>query len=556
MNLSTLAYSLLTGAWRHDRAVIQEARRFNRETRHVREQLTADFGRKMQLYAGAEPGINRPYPNQLSTPEDYKQAYQRIVLIRAAQQLEEDSGFFDGILDDFETYVIGENPVFMPNTGNPEANRVIRDFLELKFSQADFTGRLDLTKIAQLAIRSMKRDGDCGFIPVQTGDDVQIRYYSGDCIGNPYLAQPATLYDFNGIVTDPDSGEIVAYRLFKRVPKMAQYVFEREVEADNFWHYYDPFRFQQYHGVSIFKNAIEDGFDIDQILEYTKLNIKWRASQLPTVHTADGRPKGPQFGNLANWLGNGGGAGGGPAAPGGPPTAASVNVDGVRSTYMQTDDKVMEYPNDFPNSQLPVAIEEFRRQSCKGAKLPYEFVYRADNGGVVQRFWVDKAMKTFAKDKHLIKRCLLNPFKNRVTKAGIESGELDLRRFGNLAETLAVYSGQWRLGAQTSVDYGRETDADLKQIEAGLMSPVDYAADQNRDLDEVRKEIVANAAQYIKDGQQLARETGLSFDQVMPFLVKKWPNPAPVAAETQPAAAEPTDDPVPAAARKVMPVSV
>jgi hypothetical protein len=38
----------------------------------------------------------------------------------------------------------------------------------------------------------------------------------------------------------------------------------------------------QYHGVSAFKNAIRDAFDIDQILEFTKLNIKWRSSQLPT----------------------------------------------------------------------------------------------------------------------------------------------------------------------------------------------------------------------------------------------------------------------------------
>src|SRR5262245_51679581 len=102
------------------------------------------------------------------------------------------------------------------------------------------------------------------------------------------------------------------------------------------------------------------------------------------------------------------------------------------------------------------------------------------------------------------------------------------------------------MGSTISVDYGRETDADLKQIEGGLMSPVDYAAENGRDLDDVRTEIVANAKAFISAGQKLAKETGLTFDQVMPFLVKKWPNPpANMAAAPEPAPAAPVEAPAP-----------
>jgi hypothetical protein len=185
----------------------------------------------------------------------------------------------------------------------------------------------------------------------------------------------------------------------------------------------------------------------------------------------------------------------------------------------------MEYPNDFPNTSLQVTIEEFRRQCCKGAKVPYEFAYRADNGGVVQRFWVDKAIKTFGKDKHLLKRALLNPFKNRVIQKGIDTGELDLDRFGDLNTSTARFRGQWQLGSQITVDYGKETDADLKLIEGGLMSPQDKVASMGSNLEEVRDEIKSTTIRIFLDAEEIAKKTGQKVETILPFLVKKYPNP-------------------------------
>lgn len=528
MNLIEFGYSLITGDWRLRRELVREERAFRQATAQKRQMLLTNDHR-LQLYAGAEPSANRPPPNVLTTPEDYKPAFERIVLIRAARQLEEDGGFFDGILDDFETFVVGESAVFTPNTGNPEANKVIQEFLEWKFNECDYSKRLDLTKLAQLAVRSMLRDGECGFIPIDTGDHIQLRYYSGDCIGNPMIGANVGPNNYNGIRTDPETDAPVWYDLFRRIQKVNCYVPERSVTADNFWHYYDPFRFQQYHGVSAFKNAIRDGFDIDQILEFTKMNIKWRASQLPTVHTETGRPRGAQNGYWQTGFGFGQNAA--PRGPGGEPRPMQVNVDGVTTTFLKLDEQVMEYPNDFPNAQLRVAIEEFRRQCCKGVKIPYEFAYRADNGGVVQRFWADKAMRTFAKQKWLLKRVLLNPYKNRVIQKGIDTGELDLDRFGDLNTSLARFKGQWALGRAISVDYGRETDADIKQMEAGLLSPVDYATDNGRNLDEIRQEIRDYTLALFRDAENIAKATGRTFEEVLPYLQKKFPNPvmAPVA---------------------------
>lgn len=521
MNLLDFGHSLLTGEWKLRREIVREERTFRAATQSRRELIVKAHEHRMRLYAGAESSINRPAPHQLSTPEDFKQAFERIVLIRAARDLEEDGGFFDGLLDDFETYVVGEQAVYMPNVGDDEANKLIRDYCEWQFDQCDYSQRLDLTKLAQLFVRSMERDGECGAIPVDVGDAIKLRYYSGDCIGNPMIGANVGPNNYNGIRTDPHTDSPMFYDLFKRVPKINCYVPDRSVPAHEFWHFYDPFRLQQYHGVTCFKNAIRDGFDIDQILEFSKMNMKFRASQLPTVHTETGRPRGAQFGYFPS---SGSVPAGVPTNSNGVPTAQSVNIQGVTSTWLNLDDKVMEYPNDFPNTQLQTSIEEFRRQCCKGAKVPYEFAYRADSGGVVQRFWVDKAMKTFGKKKWLLKRAFLNRYKNRVIQKGIDTGELDLDKFGSLTTDVRRFRGQWQLGAQSSVDYGRETDADIKQIEAGVMSPQDFAANNNRNLEEIADEIEAHTTRIFQMAERIAKKVNQPVDVVLPFLVKKYPN--------------------------------
>jgi len=515
MKLVDFGYSLLTGEWRLRRDIVRDQRE--------------------AYYAGARRSLNRPFPQPLSGTEDYRKASERIVLIRAAREMEEDGGFFDGILQDFEDYVVGPQLIYMPNTGNKDADRVIREYLEWQFDQADYSERHDLTKLARLAIRTIKRDGECGFVPVDLGDSVKLHTYEADCIGNPTMASSIQPFDYNGIIVDERTNAPVKYNLFKRAPKTAMYTFDRTIRAEFFWHLFDAFRLHQFHGVSAFKNAVRDAYDIDQILEFTKLNIKWRSSQLPTIHTPDGKPR---EGSVRTHYGYD--DSGAPIAATGEPKPLKIDVDGVSSQYLETDSRVVEYPNDFPNAQLHVTLEEFRRQCCKGAKLPYEFVYRADNGGVVQRFWVNKAENTFEADKHLLRRGLLNPYKNRVIQKGIDTGELDLSRFGDLDVNILRYRGAWQMGKPISVDYGKENDTDIKLIDAGLMSQQDKAASMGTNLDDVDAELESAAVRKFEIAERIAKKFGITTMEAMAFVVKKYPNPpatAPQEAEAAPAPA-------------------
>jgi capsid protein len=511
LNFSDLIHKAVTGEWKLDRARAAEALELNKRSREKR----------MMLYAGAEPGPNRPSASQLSTPEDYKQAYERIYLIRAARQMEEDFPFFDAILSDFETFVVGDLR-YRAATGNPEADKVINDFLDWQFDQADMTDRFDLTKLARLAVRSYKRDGECGFMVFDTEDTVKLSAISGDRIGNPTMATGFAPNDFGGIVVDLATGRPQFFNIYRRLPKLNSYEFQQRVDPNNFIHYFDPFRIEQYHGVTVFKNAIEHGFDIKQITDFTKLNIKWRSSQLPYVKNEQGRPRG-----------NGYEEGGTDAK--GVPYPLSIKTDGVVQTFVKLDDGIMEYPNDFPNQQYRPLIEDLKRDCAIAAKLPLEFVYRSDAGGVVQRFYVDKAAATFSEEKRWLRRVLLNPYKNRCIQKGVKSGLLNLEKFG-LSDKIERFHGQWQMGRAISVDYGREVSADIAQMDAGVMSPQDYTLEtQGRTSEEVLVHIGQHTEAIFKEAKRIALSTGETIDTVLPYLCKKFPNPAPVTSA-------PTDD--------------
>jgi len=464
-----------------------------------------------RFFAGANPGLMRPYPEQLNTTEDFKQAYERIVLIRAARQMEEDFPFFDGILSDYVTYVIGDLQ-YLPETGNPEADKVIRDYLDLQFATCDIQQTRDLKKLSDIAVRTYLRDGECGMIPYETEMGIKIKSISADLIGNPLIGANIGPNNYNGIIVDGSSGAPIFYDRYRRLPKLNCYVFAERIEANNFFHIFDPFRFEQWHGVTAFKNAIEHAFDIYQIVQFSKMNIKYRSSQLPWIKNEQGKPRGGMFTAQP------------PDSSTGAATPYTINTQGTSMTFLKLNEGIMEFPNDFPNQQFLPMISELKRDCALGAKLPAEFCYRSENGGVIQRFYVSKARATFEEAKRLMRTQFLNPYKGREIQHGIDTGRLDLRAFGTLSQDMARFKGRWQMGRSISVDYGKESDADIKLIDAGLTSPDNYCAEAGTDIRTIRAQLKEHAAQILLDANEVATRTGWDKKDVLPMILKKFAN--------------------------------
>jgi Phage portal protein, lambda family len=507
MNLVDAVYRFATGGWKTDRMISREQRRLN----EIAVKGGGTHGGK--FYAAANPGVKRPSAPQLYGPEDYRQAYERIVMIRYARQAEDDLPYVEGILSDFETYVIGELR-YRANSGNPNADKVINDFLEFQFckSQCDYSGKLDLTSLAKLAIRSKKRDGECGFVYVDVGDTVKLFAVEADCIGNPLLGSNVGPDNYNGIIVDPSTGEPIFYDLWRRLPKLNAYVYDKRIPANSFIQFWDPFRFSQYHGVTPFKNGISRAIDVEQAIQFAIQNMKFHSSQLPVVHNEQGRPKGNGYEQM-------------PVNSQGVAVPLLIDVDNVQQTWMKVGESNVTFPHDFPNANFVEVSDSLKGDICIGMKLPPEFCFRSNAGGVLQRFYIEKAQRTFDEEKRLAKTNLLNPFKNRKIQKGIDSGFLNLSAFPGLSTSMARFQGNWHMGRSVSTDYGKDVDADIKLIDANLMGEEEYLSEMARDPAEIRNRKRQRALEIFQDAVWVAAQVGRPVGEVLPFIQKQSPNP-------------------------------
>lgn len=509
MNPLHIVDKFFSGRYKLERAHAKDVLRMNK--------TASTRGGTMQFYAGANPGVNRPHPKAMSSPEDYRQSYERIVLLRAARELEEDYPQVDAVLKDYETYVVGDL-AYVPGTGNPEADALIHEYLCEQFENVDYKGMRDLNQLMRLAVRTEKRDGECGAVIYDCDDTIKLDFVSADCIGNPLIGGNVSAYNFNGIRVDECTGAPVIYDLWRRVPHVNSYLFDRSVDANNFLHYFDPFRFDQYHGVSILKNIITTCYDLSQITESCQLNMKYRAAQLPVMMNEQGRPRGSGYGEMKT-----------NSTTGKTEPVSIAMGNGVEQQFVKLGEGFVEFPNDFPNANFLPAYTELTRLIAQGFKLPPEFCFRSDGGGVLTRFHINKAERVFDEDKRRLKR-LLRPYKNRLIQKGIDTGRLDLSRFGDLETSQARFAGQWQMGRSVSVDFGREVDGDIKLIEAGLMDPEEHMHDNARSPEHVRAAIKKRATEVIQDAQEVARTTGLETEEVLPYILRKFPNPTYTAA--------------------------
>jgi len=465
-----------------------------------------------QFYAAANPGINRPMAAMLSTPEDYRQAYERIIMMRYGRQMEDDIPYVESILGDFETYVVGDLR-YRANTGNKEADKLINEHLEWRFGMVDYAGKLELTSLAKLALRSKKRDGEVGFIYVNSGDALQLQAIEADRIGNPLIGSNVGPDNYNGIIVDSKSGKPVAYDIWLRLPKLNAYVFEMRVDANSFIHFYDQFRFSQWHGVSAFKNGISRAIDVEQTIQYAIQNIKFRSSQLPAIQNEQGRPKMANgYQTVINTNTN-------------IPQPFQLLMDGVTQSFIKLGEGFVEYPHDFPNANFLEIKDSLQGDVALGVHLPGEFCFRSQAGGVLQRFYIEKAQRTFDEEKRLLRKNLLNPYKNRVLRKDVDAGILNLDAFPGVAGSLSLYSGIWHMGRSVTTDYGHDTDSDIKLIDANLMSSEEYLGDNARDAAEIRATKKQKVMDAYEDATEIATKYKRPVPEVVGQLLKTYQNP-------------------------------
>jgi len=244
---------------------------------------------KQRLQSRVETALfsyNAAQTNRLYAPKTYGQPSEstqtsrsRVVMMWESRDLVENFPEAREITRKFGNYLTPNE--YSPATQDRAYNQIVSEFFHEWCKRCDVTGRHTFKKLIQLGCEERPVDGDCGYAIRRVGDELKIQLVPGTRIGNPNALGAESDNYYQGIITD-EFGKPVAYRIY-RVTREGVYFGAEDVAAHNFCHYFDPFRVDQYRGITDFHAAIKTARMLYEILEAEKAGVRFASQQAALV---------------------------------------------------------------------------------------------------------------------------------------------------------------------------------------------------------------------------------------------------------------------------------
>jgi capsid protein len=432
---------------------------------------------------------NRLYaPKQYGTPsESGATVRDRIVMMWEARDLVENFPEAREISRKFGNYLTPHE--YSPTTGDRDYNGIVSEYFHNWCRYCDFTGRHTFKKLVQLAAENRPVDGDCGFAIRRVDGELKIQLISGTRIGNPLdIGAQAENY-FQGVVTD-EYGRPVAYRIF-RVTREGQYTDPEDIAAANFVHYFDPFRADQYRGVTDFHAAIRTARMLYEILEAEKAGVRFASQQAALVFSDRGTANSRNLftPNPASTLANGQ-----------QQKNEQSEIGNIR--YFGTADKVEVMPA-RPSAAFAGFVQHLMHEIAIGVGIPEGVLFGTQNyKGPSVRADFAAADRVFTRHQGILQDKVLDPIKNMVILDAISRDEIPAppRKSGEtVVQALKrATRGEWRFPAKLTIDIGRESAANLNENRQGAKSLQEIAAEEGTDAFG-RLEQIAIEASYVSE---------------------------------------------------------
>lgn len=509
--------------------------------RRAKARALLDVGEKKGFWRqAAVSSSNRKMSNQpLNHPDASANHTDRITLIREARHLEENNAIVASVLRKFEVFAIGRL-TYIPRTKSEKANAEIKAYVERWMRHADLTGRHSFRSLVGLAVKSMLRDGDVGFIVSEPTQDpkltaigvcpIRLQPIEADRIGavwsatsqaKPFKQLKKNEQDFSGVVVN-EYGQPVRYRISSRQLRGDSMIPWREVPAQDFVHVFDPIRLDGYRGFCAFGSSINDIKDLHEILACEKQTVKKLSSISGVVEGGDGSVLGDN--DLDGTALSTSDAG-----------ATLTKVEPGAVEHLPAGHKFVEIAADRPSPTFQGFLETLIRLLALSFKLPYGIVYSWANQGTASRFESAMAAREFEQTQLVIEECFLNRIVQRVIARGMQ--------LGHISSVPDFDAGEWRFPAKATADVGRESKADIEEVKLGLRSKTQVNADNGEDRELVRGFVLAEQIAVIEDAKKLVAASGgeLDLKAAMWLIEKASPNP-PV---EPPDPAEPEEKPEP-----------
>jgi capsid protein len=467
-------------------------------------------------YQGAR--ADRTYaPKTSAVPsESYQTARDRVVMMFEAMDLVENFAPAKAVISKFATFLSPNE--YAPATGDRTYDALVAEYFHDWCKRCDVKGQHSFRMLVQLLAAMRPVYGDCGFALRRTRDGLKLEAIAGDRIGNP--AEAGGMYPryFSGIVVN-DVGAPEAFRIF-RVDQAGQYIDPEEIPAASFLHYFDPFRADQYRGVTDFHAVLRNSRMLKEILDAEMIGVRFASNQAALVFTERGAA------NPRNLFSPNNAA---PMPNGERPQQEQSDVGTIK--YLYHGDKVETMPA-RPSSAFQGFVDELMAEIALGlGGYPAGVLWGTENyKGPSVRAEFAQADRVNQRHQGILEDKVLSRVASAVILDAIARQDLPPppRATGETPEQAIVRAtrGSFRFPPRLTIDVGRETQARLAELSMGATSPQEIAAEDGRDA-YVRATEKADFAAFV---QTLAKDRGVPESSIFLPAGQQLPNTPAMAA--------------------------
>jgi capsid protein len=432
---------------------------------------------------------NRMYsPKQYTQPAESSQNQRdRVVLMYEARDLVDNAPEIREVSRKFGLYLTPHE--YSPATGDRDYNRVIDDYFHAWCKNCDVTNRHSFKKLVQLAAEERPIDGDCGFVIRRSGEGLKLQLVPATRIGNPNETAVASNNYYQGIITN-DFGQPVAYRIF-RLTRDGVYFGAEDIPANQFCHYFDPNRSDQYRGVSDLASGIQTARMLHEILQAEKAGVRFSSQQAALIFNDRGvaNPRNLFQPNPTMGL------------PSGQTQKNELTEVGM-IRYFQNSDRVEVMPS-RPSQAFTGFVQHLMHEISLSVGIPEGVLFgTSDFRGPSVRAEFAAADRVFTRQQGVLVDKVLDPIKDAVILDAIARGEIappPLLAGETMVQALRrATKGEWRFPAKLSIDVGRESAANMNENRQGAKSLQEIAAEEGTDAFS-RLEQIAIEAGFVKE---------------------------------------------------------
>ena len=409
-------------------------------------------------------------------------------LLAYSRWLYVNSGMCRGAVGDLARYSVGNG--LMPQSQSIESTAYEQYFHEWN-KLADINGVFSFYQMQHLASLRLDVDGDLGFLFVK-GNFPRLQIIESHNIELP--RNEVTEHD--GVIVNK-AGRPVAYSIRDNDDF-------RRVSSNDFHLVFEPDRVNQLRGLTSLAHATDHIRDAMEICDYEKVGVKMSSAIGVAITSQSG--------------------------------SADDGMSLVESGYSAADTgnlpwdtfqagmiprlKIGESIQSFASNKPSPAFQGFLGYLLKdvalGLGVPYEFLVDPAGQGTANRFILEKAQRRFEERQYCIRK-----FCDRVWTWVIATG---IKR-GDLPPSDRFWSVRWQTPKKITVDFGRESKANLDALKYGNRTLSEDLGERGQDWMNVRDQIEKEANDLLFRAKRLSDEHGITLDTAVSLLSQRTPNP-------------------------------